>query len=129
MSKPSRNKPRQVMLSPRDEVPGVQVIGFHGEVDAAHTPARRAPILADGEGWLVRLVASRDESGEGSSDARQVRVQFERGSLQVEAKGPLPGVGTRVGPWPARLGYTVVLLGQTELRAAARLAAHAPADE
>ncbi|HZI08893.1 MAG TPA: hypothetical protein VE153_00815, partial [Myxococcus sp.] len=129
MSKLLRSKPHQVMLFPRDEVPGVQVIGFHGEVDAAHTPARRAPILADEDGWLVRLVTSSEMSGEGSSEARQIRVQLERGSLQVKAEGPLPGIGTRLGPWQARLGYTVVLLGQTELHAAARLAAHATADE
>jgi hypothetical protein len=129
MSKPSPNKPRQVTLSPRDPVPGIQFIGFHGEVDAAHTPARRAALLADEDGWLVRLAASSDAPGEGSGNGRQVRVQIERGALQVKAEGPLPGVGTRLGPWPARLGYTVVLLGKTELSAAARLAAHAPADE
>jgi hypothetical protein len=130
MSKPSPSKLHPVTLSPGDEIPGVRVIGFHGEVDAADTPARRAAILVDEEGWLVRLLPpSSDASRGGPVAERPVQVQVERGTLHINAEGPLPGVGTRLGPWPARLGYTVVLLGQTELRAAARLAAHAPADE
>jgi hypothetical protein len=127
MSKPSRHKhPPQVALSPGDAIPGVRVIGFHGEVDAADTPARRAPVLVDEKGWLVRLVPSRGalEGAEGL-----VPVQLERGQLQVASEGPLPGVGTRLGPWPAHLGYTVVLLGQSELRAAASLVAHTTADD
>ena len=129
MSKPSPHKPRQVMLSPGGEIPGVRVIGFHGEVDAADTPARRAAILVDEEGWLVRLLPASDASEEDPGAKRPKKVQLERGQLQVSSEGALPGVGTRLGPWPARLGYTVVLLGQSELRVAARLAAHTPADE
>ncbi|MBZ4415299.1 hypothetical protein [Myxococcus sp. RHSTA-1-4] len=129
MSKPSSNKPYPVTLSHEGEIPGVQVVGFHGEVDAGDTPARRAAILVDAEGWLVRILPFSDAPEREPGEERPARIRLERGPLRVDAEGPLPGVGTRLGPWPARLGYTVVLLGQTELRAAARLAAHAPADE
>lgn len=129
MSKPSPHKRQQVTLSPGDAIPGIRVIGFHGEVDAADTPARRAPVLVDEEGWLVRLIPAREASAEALGEERAVPVHIERGQLQVGSEGPLPGVGTRLGPWPAHLGHTVVLLGQCELRAAARLVAHTAAEE
>jgi hypothetical protein len=78
MSKPSPHKPRQVTLSPGDAIPGIQVIGFHGEVDAEDTPARRAPVLVDEEGWLVRLLPSSDVSAGRSGAETAVRVQLER---------------------------------------------------
>lgn len=124
MSKSRESTTRAVEVSLEGEVPGIHVIGFHGEVDAAHTPARRAPLLADEDGWLVRLSLEMGSPGEEASAGAGVRrVQIERGSLQVSAQTePLPGVGTRLGPWPARVGDTVVLLGKAERRAAAHLA-------
>ncbi|WP_309892165.1 hypothetical protein [Archangium sp.] len=116
------------MASPGGELPGVRMIGFHGEVEAAHTPARRAPILADEENWLVRPTTN----AEGTHTTHQeppFSVHLERGSLRVPETGSLPGVGTRLGPWPARYGYTVVLVGLLEQRAASRLVSHTLTNE
>ncbi|HZH77134.1 MAG TPA: hypothetical protein VEY88_13975 [Archangium sp.] len=107
---------------------GLRVLGFHGQVETRSTPARRAPILADDEGWLVRLLVPETLEGTADSDGPR-HVQVERGSLQVQEGQPLPGVGTRLGPWPARLGYTMVLLGESEQRRAKRLSLHVPGGE
>jgi hypothetical protein len=131
MSKSRESRTRTVEVSLEGEVPGIRVIGFHGEVDAAHTPARRAPLLVDEEGWLVRLSPEELSTGEEASTGPAFhRVRIERGLLQVNTEtGPLPGVGTKLGPWPARVGDTVVLLGEAERRAAAHLASLVTAGE
>lgn len=99
MNKPPPRQTRTVTVSPTGELAGLQVVGCHGEVDAKHTPARRAPVLVDEHRALVRLT---------EVDAEPLRVQVEPGPLHVEAEPrPLPGVGTRLGPWPAHWGYFV----------------------
>jgi hypothetical protein len=125
MSKRASSSTHAVTVSPQSELMGLRVLGFHGQVDAAHTPARRAPILADEEGWLVRLLVPETLGDTADSDGPR-HIQVERGSLQVQEGQPLPGVGTRLGPWLARLGYTVVLLGESEQRHATRLSLHVP---
>lgn len=129
MSKPRSSRIYTVAASPQGELPGIRVIGFHGEVDAAHTPARRAPILVDEENWLVQLSAAHTSETHADKQEPPVRLQLERGTLRVPDTGALPGVGTRLGPWPARLGYTVVLVGLAEQRVAARLASHTLTNE
>lgn len=117
---------RVVAVRPGGEVPGIQVIGFNGEVDALHTPALRAPVLVDDTGALVSLLPlsiNREDEQQG-----QIRVRIERGT-KLGPSGELPGYGTRLGPLPARLGHTVTLLGEDERRAAPLLRDRAPRDE
>jgi hypothetical protein len=97
------------------ELPGVHVIGFHGRVASEMTPARRGPVYADDRSRLLRIVQIKPGI-EGGYDVWTESV----GSVSAET-GTLPGVGTRVGPWPARLDDSIVILGPSEVRHAYRM--------
>jgi hypothetical protein len=104
------------------ELPGVRVIGFQGELHADMTPARRGPIYVDAENRLLRIVSvQRTASGH---DAR-----VETTDPPLPHVGILPGYGTRLGPWSARLDDQLILLGPSELGIARRLKARAGREE
>jgi hypothetical protein len=114
-----------ISAKPGDKLAGLWVIGFNGEVEPQDTPARRAPVLANDQGVLVRLVPETSAERDG---AYQLRVET---GTRVGAEEALPGHGTRLERGPARLGHTLVLVGDAERSAAPRmrdlLSATAPA--
>lgn len=92
-----------------DKLDGLEVIGFHGEVDPAHTPGRREPVLIDELGRLVGLEVMEPRQAD---DTRQ-RVLVRAG--QRLSAGPLPRVATRLEQhWVAQWGYIIVVLGKQE---------------
>lgn len=104
-----------ISAKPGDALAGVWVIGFNGEVEPQDTPARRAPVLADDQGALVRLVP---EASSGRDGAYRLRVET---GTRVGGEEALPGHGTRLERGPARLGHTLVLVGDAERNAASRM--------
>jgi hypothetical protein len=59
---------------------------------------------------------------EATPDGAGFSVLIERGTAAPKNE-PLPGVGTRVGPWNARLGYRIVMVGPEECSRAQELKA------
>ncbi|WP_437962449.1 hypothetical protein WME76_45190 (plasmid) [Sorangium sp. So ce119] len=110
------------------ELPGLRAVGHHGRVAQDQTPARREVVLADAKGRLVELVEVRPprKSKGTSEDIHEVAAAV-IGKLTEE--GALPGIGTRFGPWPARLHDTVVILGERELARLDRIARGSPRSE
>jgi hypothetical protein len=96
---------------------GLRVIGFHGEVNPARTPARCGPIYSDTEGHLVRI-----ERVEPSSQKETATIWLRVGPRVGE--GLLPGDATRLEePLPAFLGHLFVVLGKDERSHAPQLRA------
>ncbi len=90
-------------------IDGVSVVGFHGRPHPKATPARRGPVLVDGERHLLRIV-------EVNQDAQGANVVVETAGPPLAEAGELPGDGTRVSPpWPARLDHAFVVLGPAEM--------------
>ncbi len=102
------NKPRRV-LATDGVVPGVYVVGFHGQIEPSCTPARQGTVFADHRHRLVDFVQVSPGHVAGSAE-----VWIETGVVAPPAAS-LPGIGTRVGPWPARLGHYVAVVGPTEI--------------
>ena len=105
-------------LDPRTgELPGVQVVGFHGELDFDQTPARSQPVWIDAEQRMLSIIEpGRLQRHAKLSTPPPGKCWVERPSeAKIPATGPLPGVGTRVGPWPAKHGWLVATLGPREL--------------
>ena len=99
-------------------IEGLHVIGFHGEVDLAQTPARREPLFVDEEGRLVGLDSLEQNTTEA---APSVRAIWGRVGQRIE--GPLPGIGTKLDELGAAYWtHIAVILGETELRHAKELA-------
>lgn len=113
---------RVIQVGEDGALPDIQVVGFHGQVGADQTPARRGSVLADAEGRLVRILEVRP-AGAGR---REVLLEIDAEPLPA---GELPGVGTRLAPLPARLGDYVVVVGERERARRAELARRAGADE
>lgn len=76
------------------------VVAFHGEVVPGCSPGLHGPVVVDEEGHLIR------ESGEPDEE------------VTIAPEGPLPGVGTRVGPWPHTPGKVVISVDVALLRKA-----------
>ena len=93
---------------------GVRVIGLQGHLHPTETPARCAPVYVDAEGCLLRIVEPR-------AAAHGFDVLVETVGPPIPETGELPGHGTRVGPWPARLEHHVVVVGPSEIDRAERL--------
>ncbi|XXT21889.1 hypothetical protein WME94_10045 [Sorangium sp. So ce429] len=102
-------------------LPGLRAIGHHGKVEQDQTPARREAVLADAKGRLVECaeVRPRRKRKSTSDDLREVGVNV-IGNLTAE--GTLPGIGTPIGPWPARLDDAVMIIGERELTRLDRIA-------
>jgi hypothetical protein len=92
----------------------VRVIAFHGHLHADATPARCGPILADADDCMLRIVEARP-----AADGFDVMVEVAHPPLAAD--GELPGHGTRVGPWQARLDHHIVVLGPSEIDRVDRL--------
>lgn len=103
------------------ELSGVRVIGFHGEFDVGMTPARFAPVYVDADNCLLRIVEVHPAKATGAGDGQGYDVRVEIAHPPLSDRGELPGYGTRVGPWLARLEDHVILLGPSEIRQARRL--------
>lgn len=67
------------------------VVGFHGVVVPGRSPGLHAPVVVDAAGRLV------DDGGVHSDVV-----------VSTDAREPLPGEGTRVGPWPFVEGNVVI---------------------
>jgi hypothetical protein len=111
-----------VQVLPDRQLPGVQIVGFHGKVGAEQTPARRGPVLADAEGRLLRVLRDRVSA----SGRRELLIETEREPLPPDE---LPGDGTRLSPVPARLGDYVAIVGEREQSRCDRLTLRAGRDE
>lgn len=108
---------RQIPVGAAGELPGLTVVGFHGHVDPAHTPARREAVLVDGERRLVCI-----ERVDVVEAAGQLPPSvWVRAGQPLDQDASLPGEATPLGPLPAHLGSVVVVLGAAERAAAARL--------
>jgi hypothetical protein len=94
---------RALGLTDDNCIEGLRVVGFQGAVDPASTPAQRAPIIVDGEERLSRIV-----------DFQPGRAIVESIEPPLPAEGPLPGVATRFGPFPALLNGVVAIVGRSE---------------
>lgn len=102
-------------------LPGLCVIGHHGRLGQDQTPARRGAVLADAAGHIVDPRETRPARTRKGAPTGKREVALERIG-RVGPDGELPGIGTRIGPWPARLDHYVVLLGERELRCVDRIA-------
>ncbi|MBI4706255.1 MAG: hypothetical protein HY744_34595 [Deltaproteobacteria bacterium] len=92
-----------VRATPQGQLPGIYVVGFHGDVDPSSTPARRGPVLQDGDGHLVGLDRP-DGTGLLAVEISPVPV----------LDGGLPGLATPLPHWPAFRDDVVVALGPME---------------
>lgn len=72
-----------------------RVVGFHGA--ELRSPALHGPVVVDGGGFLVATDVAADR-------------------VRIPNDGPLPGVGTRIGPWPYVAGNVVLVADNWELR-------------
>ena len=98
---------------PARQVAGLFVVGIHGTLDDRKTPARCAPVHAfDGK---LAAIDPRDLEGSAS-----VRVEIS----DEPVTDPLPGDGTRLDSWPARLAWVLVALGARERDAAPPIKDH-----
>jgi hypothetical protein len=101
-------------------VAGLMVVGFHGAMAADETPAKLGPVYANARGCLSRIV---DVGPTRGTPINHVRIEsFEPPLGDGE---PLPGNGTRVGPWSARLGNVIMAIGPDERRRAPELRRYA----
>lgn len=101
-------------------VPGLTVIGFHGAMAADETPAKLGPVYANAAGCLTRIVAV------GPTRATPIhKMRIESFEPPLGKEEPLPGNGTRIGPWSARLGNVVMAIGPVEQRKLAELRRYA----
>lgn len=96
-------------LNAGEAIPGLHVVGINGRLGANQTPSRRGEVLADVNNRLAF-----------------VRVQPEGLSVEVMARPISEDVwsttGTRIDPpWPARFGFTVVIVGERETLCAHRM--------
>ncbi|MEO5725620.1 MAG: hypothetical protein ABI134_31035 [Byssovorax sp.] len=90
-------------------VPGLTVVGFHGAMAADETPAKLGPVYADAAGCLTRIVEV------GPTRATPIhKMRVEAFEPPLSDREPLPGNGTRIGPWSARLGNVVTAIGPDE---------------
>ena len=94
---------RRLNVDADGTVSDLNVIGIHGFLDDRLTPTRREPVYQTVDGHFARIIRRTDDG--------KVEVSV---SAKVFEGGELPGDGTRVGPWPARLGYEVVAIGTYE---------------
>lgn len=92
-------------------VKGLRVVGFHGDVDGDETPAKLGPVYVDGAGSLAHVV---ELGPTRSTPAGQIRI--ETYPPPFPEHGPLPGQGTRIGPWPAQPAGVVMAVGPQERR-------------
>lgn len=98
----------------------LQVIGFHGGVESKSTPALRRPIWANARGRMCLCVDDSVYLAE-VEHARleilmplSVEVKWELGVSCKKPDDPIPGDGTRCGPWPVRLTWVIVIIGERE---------------
>lgn len=98
---------------PDGAVNGLHVAGFHGDVAADETPAKLGPVHVDAAWCHARIV---EVGPTRHTPAGQVRIETFPPPLSKDAQEPLPGRGTRIGPWPARLGNTIMAVGPEERR-------------
>lgn len=90
-------------------IPGLQVVGFHGQLGTDQTPACCAPVLADDLGRHVRILES---SPVESSSTYTLTIEI--GSKPIP-EGVWSTTGTRIQPsWPAKLGDIVTIIGTRE---------------
>jgi len=100
-------------------LPGISVVGFHGELTPDQTPARSQPIWVDNNNRMVSLVEPGRLRRHADLPAPPPgKLWIERISdVELASSSPLPGVGTRIGPWtPARPAWIVATLGPRELK-------------
>lgn len=84
-------------------IEGLEVAGFHGEIDPGRTPARRGAIHVDADRHVC-LVREEDE--------RQAVVEVS--AEVVEGRSSLQGSWTPTLSWPARVGALFLILGPNE---------------
>ena len=101
-------------------VAGLMVVGFHGAMAPDETPAKLGPVYANARGCLSRIV---DVGPTRATPIHRVRIESFEPPLGDDE--PLPGNGTRVGPWSVRLGNVVMAIGPDERRRAAELRRYA----
>lgn len=92
-----------------DRTTDLQVVAFHGVVVPGRSPGLHGAVVVDRDGHLVH--------DDGSVDAQ----------VSIAPEGPLPGEGTRIGPWPHAPGKVVITVDRALLRKA-RAKAHGDLD-
>jgi hypothetical protein len=108
-----RSKP--LHATPDGQISGLQVIAYHGQVEPDQTPARRGPVHVDRQQRIVEIAEVRRVQAKAGSQRSGFAVSVEVASSSL-VDGALPGIGTPIGPWPAKLEHYVVLLGPEERR-------------
>jgi hypothetical protein len=98
---------RKLEVTRDDRIAGLTVIAFQGAVDPAYTPAHCAAVLVDAEHCLSRVADFRSEQ-----DRTYALVDSVGPPLPLE--GALPGVTTRLGPFPAMPDGVVAVVGRSE---------------
>lgn len=83
-----------------DRASEFQVVAFHGVVVPGRSPGLHGVVVVDREGHLLR--------DDGRVDAH----------VHITSEGPLPGEGTRIGPWPYAPGKAVITADRALLRKA-----------
>ncbi len=92
-------------------IDGLRAIGFHGQLGIDQTPARRAPVLADADGKLARILSCDPEDGDEGGYALEVEIAARPIDEEVWSS-----TGTRIDPpWPATLGAVVAIIGRREI--------------
>lgn len=76
----------------------LRVIGFHGQVTPGRSPGLRGPVVVDAEGHFVHPDGEIDRDETIADDA------------------PLPGDGTRIGPWPHEPEKFVIVVDRPLIR-------------
>jgi len=101
-------------------VPGLTVVGFHGAMAADETPAKLGQVYVNAAGCLTRII---ELGPTRATPIHQLRIEPFEPPLRNEE--PLPGNGTRIGPWSARLGNVIMAIGPDERRKVAELRRYA----
>jgi hypothetical protein len=98
---------RRIDVTEDARLAGLRAVGYHGPVDPAFTPAHCEPVLVDAEERLTRVL-------DFVHGARELEAEVESVDPPLPATGDLPGVATRIGPFPAIVDGVVAVVGESE---------------
>lgn len=90
---------RNIVPSPDGRLPGIHVVGYHGQLGPRQTPARRLPVYADSEGFQVKIL---------ESDSISTNVKYLAKKIPDTVWNT---TGTRINPsWSADSAATIMFI-------------------